>query len=99
MPILEQKIFKKHYSFQKTFEEIRLHPGISDNIENERNYEIKIIPIPIEKELQKYDENLYNFMDVDSEENLKTIEEIIMKNPLIKNDHSVLPNKSDGLIK
>lgn len=94
LPILERKIFKKLYSFQKTFEEIRLNPGISENIDNERDYKIKIVPIPIEKELQKHDEFLYNFMDVDSEENLKTIEEII-----VKNDHSVLPNKSDGLIK
>jgi molybdopterin-guanine dinucleotide biosynthesis protein A len=99
LPILEQKIFKKHYSFQKTFEEIRTNPGITNNIENERDYKIKIVPIPIEKELQKYDEHLYNFMDVDSEDNLKTIEEIISKNPHIKKDHSVLPNKSDGLIK
>ena len=67
---------------QKTFEEIRSNPEISDD--NGRDYEIKMIPIPIEKELQKYDESLYNFMDVDSEENLRVIEEIILKNPLLK---------------
>ena len=99
LPILEQKIFKKHYSFQKTFEEIRGHPEIRNNIENERDYEIKIVPISIEKELRLYDDKLYNFMDVDSEENLQTIEAIILKNPKLKKDHSVLPNKSDGLIK
>ena len=77
IPILEQKIFKKHYSFQKTFEEIRSNPMIND--ENGRNYEIKIAPISIETELQQYDDDLYNFMDVDSEENLKTIEQIVLK--------------------
>jgi molybdopterin-guanine dinucleotide biosynthesis protein A len=97
LPVLEQKIFKKHYSFQKTFEEIKQNPRISDD--NGRDYTINLVSIPIEKELQKYDENLYNFMDVDSEENLKKIEEIILKNPQIKLDHSFLPNRSDGLIK
>jgi len=97
LPILEQKIFKKHYSFQKTFEEIRTNSEINDK--SGKDYEIKMVPIPIEKELQKYDESLYNFMDVDSEENLRVIEEIILKNPLLKKDHSVLPNKSDGFIK
>lgn len=81
LPILEQKIFKKHYSFQKIFEEIRTNPGISDNINSERDHEIKIVSIPIEDELQKYDENLYNFMDVDSEDNLREIQEIISQNP------------------
>jgi molybdopterin-guanine dinucleotide biosynthesis protein A len=73
LPILEQKIFNKHYSFQKTFEEIRTLP-IPNNIVD---YEINIVAIPIEKELKKYDEKLYNFYDVDSEDNLKIIEDML----------------------
>jgi molybdopterin-guanine dinucleotide biosynthesis protein A len=75
-PILEQKIFNKHYSFQKTFEEILSKPVSSVNGEN---HDVKIVPISIEKELRQFDKNLYNFLDVDSEENLKVIEQIMLK--------------------
>ncbi len=77
LPILEQKIFKKHYSFQKTFEEITNDFNFSDD--NGIEYEVNIVTIPIEKELQKYDDNLYNFMDVDSEDSLKRINDIILQ--------------------
>ncbi len=90
LPILEQKIFKKHYSFQKTFEEIQSDPETRDNI--------RLTPIPIEKNLRQYDENLYNFLDIDSEDTLNTVKNIILTNPKSE-DHSPLPNKSDGLIK
>lgn len=98
LPILEQKIFKKHYSFQKTFEEILSEPMNRDSNVG-HDYEIRIVPISIEKELRQYDENLYTFLDVDSENNLKVIKGIISKKGDYNKDHSVFPNKSDGLIK
>jgi len=75
LPVLEQKIFKKHYSFQKTFEEIRLSPEFRNS--KGKKYQINIVPIPIEKELQPYDNKLYNFLDIDTEEDLKIVERII----------------------
>ncbi|MBN2155437.1 MAG: hypothetical protein JW776_05295 [Candidatus Lokiarchaeota archaeon] len=97
LPILEQKIFKKHYSFQKTFEEIRSNPIISDN--NGKRYEINLVPIPIEEELRKYDEHLHNFLDIDSEDNLKTIEKILYRKTSFHSVQSVFPNRSEGLIR
>lgn len=76
LPLLEQKILRKHYSFQKIFKELAEDPKFATM--DGKQYNISINTIKIEEELKKYDINFLNFIDVNSEENLRTIENMIL---------------------
>ncbi|MHA1896727.1 MAG: NTP transferase domain-containing protein [Promethearchaeota archaeon] len=79
LPIIEERIFKDHYNFQKIFAEIQEDPYI--DTKTGRHYYVNLKIINIEEELKQYDPELYTFIDVNSPEKLEEIEKIINKNP------------------
>lgn len=75
LPIIEKKLLNKQYSMQDIFSEIHANPA---KFSSDLKYEIKLNTISIEKELKKYDKELYNFVNIDSFENLKEAEKLIL---------------------
>jgi molybdopterin-guanine dinucleotide biosynthesis protein A len=73
LPILEDNILKKKYSMQDIFQQIIAQP----HDRPKSKYNIDVTTIEIEKDLVKYDEKLYNFLNIDSKENLEAVERII----------------------
>ena len=75
LPIIEKKLLNKQYSMQDLFSEILKNPS---KFSSDLKYELKLNTISIEKELKKYDSELYNFVNIDSFENLKDAEKLIL---------------------
>lgn len=75
LPIIEKKLLNKQYSMQDIFSEILENPS---KFSSDLKYEIQLNTISIEKELKKYDNELYNFVNIDSFENLKEAEKLIL---------------------
>lgn len=75
LPIIEKKLLNKQYSMQDLFTNILENPS---KYSSDLKYEIQLNTISIEKELKKYDNELYNFVNIDSFENLKEAERLIL---------------------
>lgn len=78
VPLLEKKILHKLYSFQITIEELLKDPIVIGL--NETRYNVDIRAVSIENKLGRYDKKFHNFIDVDSSENLKSVEHLLREN-------------------
>ncbi|MBD3353604.1 MAG: NTP transferase domain-containing protein [Candidatus Lokiarchaeota archaeon] len=75
-PALERRLLRKEISFQRTIEDLVSNKEVLSL--NEIRYNVEIRPISIEQQFSKYDGKFDNFIDINSFENLKSVEKKLL---------------------